>query len=426
MAKFDGAFRNLGRKREPIRRRALSVPSNQHAKDSISQRKRARSEACISDGPVRISKRLKGIAPEMEVEEEDTVVLTGGWQLDGKEKDTRRQFGRTLSGATESTEPDEAAEVEMSTQSTVPDDEPLPAIDGAYPASSQLVSQSVNPYSLYANVMEDNVSPSQETIAQPEEVERPPYRNEVPPAVSIDGHPPLRVCWRETCLHRVPSGPLEWRSPLFLAQIVDSTVQADYQVELERDGYITIPSDLFGTVTPEEEKTLKSFIPEILEKYSLPNQEWPTFSFFSSPLTKLPEPRRISWWKTLSDHFHLPHHLEEMFNPTPNDWHTIFHSLDSMALMRDFSETTELLGVKRARELVHQELARRIAFIKGHGKIRPATHFRLIRMDYAELRRISTFYDDLEKEDLSGQARIDCCSMCGLYPALSETRSEEN
>jgi hypothetical protein len=91
----------------------------------VSPRKRARSETCLCEEPIlRTSKRLRGIEPEMQKEEDveviDMVVFTGGWHVGGS-REGKRKFARTLSNGTSTTVAEE--ESESSTQSTLPDEE---------------------------------------------------------------------------------------------------------------------------------------------------------------------------------------------------------------------------------------------------------------------------------------------------------------
>jgi hypothetical protein len=67
--------------------------------------------------------------------------------------------------------------------------------------------------------------------------------------------------------------------------------------------------------------------------------------------------------------------------------------------------------MKRAREMVHQELARRIGRARGLKKGRKGVSARLglFRMGYEELREISTKYDAVDKG-------VGDCDFCCVKP----------
>jgi hypothetical protein len=134
-----------------------------------------------------------------------------------------------------------------------------------------------------------------------------------------------------------------------------------------------------------------------------------SFSDFTDPFSGRVDPRRLSWWLTLSEYFNIPHRLDVIFNAQPGEWHNIFHDLHSFALMREFLEVIDKVGVKRTRERVHQELARRIAFLRT-GRLDGTCakmQFRLMRMGYVELREMSREFDGV-----LGENGRETCPMC--------------
>jgi hypothetical protein len=255
----------------------------------------------------------------------------------------------------------------------------------------------------------------------PEIAARSVYRNYVPPPVLIDGYPSLRVCFRNTCLYRrraqLPT--LEWQSHYFFQHIADTNPRTELQTSLTKDGFIIIPDTLFGAIPFEEEHTLHPLLSEFFERYALPKQPLPTFADFIDPLTKILDSKRISWWKTLADYLHIPHYLDKILNTDPGNWHIVYHSLPSFSAIREFSEVIESLGLKRAREMIHQELARRIALIKGKGKIRVTTQFQLVKMGYDELREMSKKYDHLAGDKVTVEKAMESCVMCCVRPAFT-------
>jgi hypothetical protein len=77
--------------------------------------------------------------------------------------------------------------------------------------------------------------------------------------------------------------------------------------------------------------------------------------------------------------------------------------------MREFLEVIDKVGVKRTRERVHQELARRIAFLRT-GRLDGTCakmQFRLMRMGYVELREMSREFDGV-----LGENGRETCPMC--------------
>ena len=77
---------------------------------------------------------------------------------------------------------------------------------------------------------------------------------------------------------------------------------------------------------------------------------------------------RLVWWKAVAAYLHIPHNLDGLFTKKfPGDLHRAFHDLANPAELRCLSEITESWEDKWAAEMIHEELARRIAFAKGSG-----------------------------------------------------------
>lgn len=404
MAKIRVTVEEMKTKRSS--RRSRSAPYSKPANDSV-RRKRARSETCLCEEPVRTSKRLRGIAADsMEVDKVvDVAVSTGGWGIGGgKEGTSRRKFGRTLSGMTSTTIPDE----EYSSQSTLPDDEGVSA-------NASLSSQSITEVSSCPSNGPQETAATSNSIPLVLPQELIPVHSSFPPAVLIDGYPSLRVKFRETCLYRrraqLPN--LEWQSHYFFHRIIDEDIRTALQKELSRDGFIRIPNNLFDS---SEQDTLEDFLLDFFERYALPKQPLPTFADFTDHSTKILNAKRILWWKLLADYLHIPHYLDKILNTSPGNWHIVYHSLPTFSSIRDFSIVIESLGLKRARETIHQELARRIALVRGKGRIKETMQFELLKMGYEELRELSTQFEHLEREYI--EKIMGSCVMCCVQPAF--------
>lgn len=326
------------------------------------------------------------------------------------ERHKKRRFRRNSSSMTGTTVPDGEAE-EVSAQLTIPEDA------SSAPGITEILELTVQSGDGSHN--RDTSPPEIETTTKDSEdiSTLPAFTNSIPPPVVIDGYPSLRVVFRRTCLFRrraqVPTH--EWQSHYFFQRIGDETTQAECGKCLERDGFIRIPDSLFGNITVTDEDAVLQILAEFFERFALPNQHFPTFSEFTNPTSRFLEGRRILWWKTLADHLYMPHYLDRVFFTGPENWHIVYHALPTFAAMREFSEATESLGFRRAKERIHQELARRIAWVKGHSKIRPKTRFALLKKGYAELRDLSKAYDRVEKDGVAG---IPDCVMCNIQPPL--------
>ena len=386
--------------------RARTAPIRADKEDTpVTRRKRARSETIE---PPRSSKRLRGIAVEtIAVEEDDGADLRGGWVTGKKSTDSpKREFLRTISIRTDSTVPDSENRTPTSSryvnQTPVTTEAPL---SQDAPTNSQVSTSTIAPELEGPLQMPSSATP------------RPLYRNIPPLPVLINGHVSLRVVFRQTCCYRfrAPTPLHEWQSQHFFQQITDPAVRALHEKTLSRDGVIIIPERLFE-LSPETEPIIFDLIHEFVEYYALPNHSLPTFAVFTDPLTDILEPRRMCWWKVLADYFRVPHNFDNVFNTTPGNWHAAYHALPTFEGLRELSEFVENMGFKRAREMIHQEMARRIAYIKGKGDRKSQTLFRLLRKGYEELRELSKEYDRLPEGRFDGQAMIESCDMCRVRP----------
>jgi len=391
----------------PRRARTAPIPADKET-IPVTRVKRARSETVE---PTRSSKRLRGIAAEaiLVEEQDDVVLLAGGWSTGGKKPDSpKRDFKRTISTGTSSTAPDPE---NRTPTSATPDTRP-PATAVA-PQSQDDPTNSQVSTSTSATDLDMSLEMPSSSVA------KPPFRNVPPPPVLIEGHPSLRVVFRKMCLYRYHAeSPMhEWQSQHFFQQISDAAIRAEHEDTHTRDGVVAIPETLFD-LSPETEPIIFDLIHEFLEHYALPNHVLPTFALFTDPVAHTLEARRISWWILLTDHFGVPHNLDKVFNTSPGNWHSAYHSLPTFASLRDISSLTEDLGFKRAREMVHQEIARRIAFIKGKGDRKAQTLFRLLSKGYDELRELSKEYDHREGERFDGQTAMESCVMCRVRPAF--------
>jgi hypothetical protein len=404
MVRIRVAAEELQKLDPPPRSRTAPILADKE-RTPVTLGKRARSE---SVEPTRSSKRLRGIATQLIVveEDDDVVVLPGGWATGGKNPDsTKRDFTRTISTQTSSTVFDQETRTPTSLS---PDKE-------THATAAAPISQDAPTNTQFSTSTMDT-DPDMSLQMSPISP-KPLYSNIPPLPVLIDGHPSLRVVFRELCLYRftAPSPIHEWQSHRFFSHITDPAVRAEQEETQTRDGVVFIPDTLFES-SPETDPIILDLVHEFLEHYSLPNQAIHRFNIFTDPIANILEPRRISWWKLLADHFRIPHNLDKVFNTTPGNWHFAYHNLPTFEGLRELSELAENLGFKRGREMVHQEIARRIAFIKGKGDRKAQTLFRLLKKGYEELREMSKEYDHRCEERFDGQTAMDSCIMCRVRP----------
>jgi hypothetical protein len=229
--------------------------------------------------------------------------------------------------------------------------------------------------------------------------------------VSIDGHPSLRIVFRNVCIYR--QNPAEWQSPLFLARVINPEQRTQHETSLRQDGFIRIPDTLFTAESPEDTHLIMGSIYDFCERSALPRAKAHSFADFSDPSSGVLDPRQLHWWMTLARYFSIPDHLDAVFDAQPGEWHKVLHDLRTFALLRNVSEITETLGIKRARERLHIELARRVASVQASilGGSRAKTQFRLMKMGYAELRELSEGLDDVLSQDVR-----ETCPVCVVHP----------
>lgn len=94
----------------------------------------------------------------------------------------------------------------------------------------------------------------------------------------------------------------------------------------------------------------------------------------------------------------------------------VIHGLQTLEQLRHFSTVTESLGMIGALEMIHQELARRVAFVRS-GKVIIKSEAKLLPLDYETLREMSKKYDHIsESKGVSGQRASETCIMCCVHP----------
>src|SRR5579859_1098533 len=158
------------------------------------------------------------------------------------------------------------------------------------------------------------------------------------------------------------------------------------------------------------EHTMRVFF----EKYALPKQPLPTLTDFLNPKTHFLEPSRIIHWTHLSTYFGIPHYLDPIFNTSPDQWHITLHCLPTFSSLCAFSSVTEKLGFRRAREIIHQEMARRIRCLAKWKRARGTREYlRLLKLGYEEMRIEAGKWVDREGEGVW----VDCPG-CRIRPGF--------
>lgn len=438
---------NKTRKQPQRRARSATIranPDHQEFEKSTARRKRARSETRHWDEPTRSSKRLRGIAPDS-ADGVDIVARLedpAGEDANVNKSPSRSSIERTISSLTTSTVPD-AMDLEWYPQETVPNEEvgvsaevlreaDIPTsliIETSAPIISRTLSCSPSHFTSRNHVGRQltriqNNNPATHINRPSSTIERtathenpqpvtpkPPYANQVPPPVSINGHPSLRIVFRNVCIFR--NNPAEWQSPLFLALVTNLEQRTQYESSLKQDGFIRIPDTLFTASSPEDTHFILGSIYDFCERSALPGAKANSFADFTDPSSGVLDPRRLHWWMTLAKYFSIPDRLDAVFDAQPGEWHKVLHDLHTFALLRKVSEITETLGLKRARERLHLELARRVASVQASilGGSRAKTQFRLMKMGYAELRELSEGLDDVLGQDVG-----EMCPVCVVHP----------
>ena len=83
--------------------------------------------------------------------------------------------------------------------------------------------------------------------------------------------------------------------------------------------------------------------------------------------------------------------------------------------LRQLLEITEWMDNKWAQEIVHEELARRVAFVRTRKDPRKS-QARFLEIGLEELRERSRKYDNVC--EFAGQQGVDTCLMCQVRPGL--------
>ena len=398
-----------------IPRRPQSAPENKSGPTSASAGTRKRAHTAE---PVASPKKRLRAAPTdktlevIDLEREEVVesrFLTGGWHPDGiREKKRKRDFKRTVSGGSSTAQEDDDLETPVSTQSTLPTpNDPLsPQLKRAPPYAWD--SEREVPTARSTSFLR------QQPVNERPTRTRPAYSNVVPPAVPIDGYPPLRIVFGNHCFYREKADTpnAEWQSDYFLSRCTEDVVQLQFEQELQNQGYISLPPDLFAALSEEDILHLHTFMTDFFERYSVPGQFLPTIPDFIDPTERRLDTRRLAWWAKLSAYFRIPHYFPRIFAPNVGSWHIVYHALPTFALMREFGEMLDQWGLQRAAENMHVELARRVAYIQGAGKVDVMLYDRLCRLDGQRLRNESRKFDGQEEN-------WDECAICVVKPAFT-------
>jgi len=156
---------------------------------------------------------------------------------------------------------------------------------------------------------------------------------------------------------------------------------------LQKEGYVTLPTSLFEDTTPNNTSPPDQIMRIFFDKNTSPERPLPQFTDFVNPETGLLDPARIVHWTQLSKFFGIPHNLDGIYHSPACQWHTTFHALPTFAGLVAFSRITEELGFKRARETIHQEMARRIRCLSRGGRARgKRVLLKMLKMGYEEMR----------------------------------------
>ena len=378
--------------------------------------KRAQSEACIDDVhrlekrsrteewvSTRVSKRLRGLAPSPSTSPARRRANVGGLPVEPGRAGPCAEVEMSRAGDGLGKQRKLERYPSSDSRTTCPETDPA--------SNPGIVSdqQSASPVCVITQPEEDTIN--SQTHPSDVSLTGPSFRNGIPPQVLIDGEPSFRFVFRGIChWRRRAMTPLhEWSGCHFLGHVISQEHQLKWQTDLLETGYILLPDDLFGALPVGEEPSLLGLMNEFFDKYALRGQSLPTLSTFVNPQTRLVEPERLLWWKTLADFWHLPDLMGNIFHVQAGTWHEIFHALPTIASLSELSEVIELLGLKRAQEVVHLELARRVTTMKERGHGRFKVHFQLLQMGYEELRKVAREF---------GDRIVESCSMCCIQPPL--------
>ena len=396
-----------------VPQRPQSAPANKSGPTGALAESRKRAHTAE---PMRSSKRLRGTPADgeravIDLKREEVAEMEpstdGLHHAAEKESKPKRDFKRTVSGGSSTTQEEDDVQTPGSTQSTLPTPNdplspqlkrvPLPAADseGEVPAART------------------TSFPRQQPVNKGPISTLPAHSNVVPPAVPINGYPPLRIVFRNHCFYRekadLPNA--EWQSDYFLQRCIDDAFQQQFEQELQSQGYINIPPDLFPALNDGEILRLHTFIIDFFERYSMPGQFLPTVPDFIDPTKRTLDTARLVWWEKLSSYFGILDYFSRIFAPNVANWHILYHALPTFALMREFGEMLDRWGLERGAENMHQELARRVAYVQGTGKVDVALYDRLCRLTGEQLRDESRKFDGKEED-------WDECGICVVKPAF--------
>jgi hypothetical protein len=233
------------------------------------------------------------------------------------------------------------------------------------------------------------------------------------PHLLVEGHFPLRIIYSSTLLMRrnIPALKHEWSSRRLLARMAPAHRQK-FAEQIRSKGTITLPGDIFHDVWLEEDKVAaRDLIYQFCEWMGLPHHgETLSFEKFVGPQGF--EPRRMLWWRTLAQEFGLAEsQLGDVFlHIKPGAVHDLWHAMYLLRTLAEFSSVCEELDEIPMREMVHHEMARRLASGEQVRKARVRLQMRLVCLGHEELRAKCLFAEEGES---TGDIR---CLTCYIIP----------
>jgi len=285
---------------------------------------------------------------------------------------------------------------EMSTQSTIPDEEDQ--VDTSVQGPARL------PHDPPAILL----TPSEES-------------SDAPPGLVptvLHGRRFLRISYRKFCFE-APAGKPKWQSEYFFQRITDNVPRTDFREALARDNYILIPDDLLGPYDPSQ----VDFLAVFFDHFSASKLPTPSIVYFFNPPSMFFDIRRLRWWKLVAEHFHVPHYLEIVYEfLSPGIWHMVFHGARTFESIRELFEIIEALSLWRSVGIIHLELARRMAFMECFGKVKSVTLLNLLKLGGKEIRERSRKYD--YAEEFEGRSVLEICTMCTVQPPFGGLRMQ--
>jgi hypothetical protein len=409
--------------RYPNRQHSTPIPSKKNFQDPenmVTTRKRARSQPPkeAPKEPTRVSKRLRGMTADIATARDNEaleIAEPATCDATATKSTKKRKLTKTTSANTHSTvEEVEESDVVMASQSTANVGEAESSRSAAPKGETVAAADSQTDH-------DATFQPAQafEPLQQPTLLP-PPFTGRFPAPVLIHGHPSLRVMFRNLCVYRHhATSPSEWQSQSFLQHITTPSLRLQLSATLDVERFIRLPNDLFGSITPEEETPLVNLMGLFFETYAIPDHPLPGFIDFSDPFVRVFHPKRLLWWKSLADYFNINSNLDKIYG-RPANWHAVFHSLPTLAGLREFGVVTEQLGMKRGREKIHLELARRLSYMQRKGVIQGDQVWTYLKKGYEELREYSVAFDPyLEAAPYLGQNFMEVCSMCCIRPPFA-------